>query len=257
MIKEKFNLKDKLVFITGGARGIGRGYAMALAEFGANLAIADNDFENAKKTASEIESSYNVKARAYYMDVRDSSSVKDVIKDVVSFFNRLDIAINNAGIAPRKNMVSEEISDEMWDDIMNVNLRGVFVCCREEALIMIKNGGGNIINTASMSSLVVNGVGHCQYNSSKAGVVMLTKCLAVEWAKYNIRVNCISPGYIFTEMINHEEGKGSHNKFIKLTPMNRLGQVEDLMGAIIFLASDASSFMTGHNLVIDGGYTLP
>lgn len=255
MIKKKFNLKGKVALITGAARGIGKGFAEALAEFGANVVIGDLNFESAKKTAYEIESQYNIDAVSLHLDVRSSDSVKKVVKNIINHFGKLDIAINNAGIATNKG--AENISDEMWDDLMAINLRGVFLCCREEAVVMIKSGGGNIINTASMSSLIVN---HPQkqshYNTSKAGVVMLTKSLAVEWASYNIRVNCISPGYILTEMNKRKEVSKLRNIWEKMTPVKRLGKVEDLMGAIVFLSSDASSFMTGHNLVIDGGFTL-
>lgn len=255
MIKEKFNLKGKTVFITGAARGIGRGFAQSLAEFGANLVIGDINLEGAQRTASELEEKFGIKAISMPLDVTSTDSVREAISQTVNHFGGLDIAVNNAGIASNED--AENISDDMWDELMNINLRGVFICCREESRVMIERGAGNIINTASMSSLIVNyPQKQSHYNASKAGVVMLTRSLAAEWAEKKIRVNCISPGYILTEMNRREEVKKYHKSWIEMTPMKRLGEVEDLMGAIAFLASDASSFMTGHNLVIDGGFTL-
>jgi len=168
-------------------------------------------------------------------------------------FGRIDILVNNAGICIHEN--AEDMTDEQWDAVMDVNLKGVFYCCRAVGKVMIKQGGGKIVNVASMSALIVNRPqNQVSYNASKAGVVMLTKSLAVEWAQYGIRVNAISPGYMLTEMTR----KVSHMfpLWEPMVPMRRLGEPEELRGALLFLVSDASSYVTGHNLIVDGGYTL-
>ena len=255
MLKEKFDLTGRVALVTGSARGIGRGYSEALAEYGATTVIADINGEGAEKTAKEIGSRFATESSALEMDVTRTDSVRKAVQETVARYGRLDIAVNNAGVSD--TVAAEEMSDATWDRLMSINLRGVFICCREEARAMRVSGGGSIINTASMSALVVN---HPQkqahYNASKAGVVMFTRSVAAEWIGDGIRVNCISPGYIMTEMNRRPQVQELHPFWIERTPIGRLGEVEDLMGAVVFLAADASAFMTGHNLVIDGGYTL-
>ena len=170
-------------------------------------------------------------------------------------FGSLDIGVNNAGVAA--NYSAEELGDKQWNELMKINLDGVFYCCREEGQLMLEAGGGCIENTASMSASIVNTPQkQSHYNASKAAVVMLTRSLAAEWADRNIRVNCISPGYILTEMNRKPHVVPLHQEWIGRTPMQRLGEVEDLMAAVVYLASPASAFMTGHDLIIDGGYAL-
>jgi len=255
MLKEKFNLTDKVAFIVGSARGIGTAYAQGLAEYGAKIVIADINFEGAKKTALEIKSDFNIETLPLKIDVTSSKSIKVAINNTLKHFGKLDIAINNAGVGSTEN--AEEITDKKWDWLMSVNLKGVFMCCREEGKVMIKNRSGVIINTASMSASIVNiPQNQTLYNTSKAGVLTLTKCLAAEWTKYNIRVNCISPGYMSTEMNMREPVRKLHKAWCDLTPMKRLGDVDELKGALVYLASNASTFTTGLNLIVDGGYVL-
>jgi NAD(P)-dependent dehydrogenase (short-subunit alcohol dehydrogenase family) len=255
MLREKFDLTGRIALVTGAARGIGKGYADALAEFGANIAVGDINEEGAERAAKDIASQWKVETLSVPMDVTSTESVQKAIGTVVKHFGKLDIGVNNAGIASTE--AGESITDEVWNRLMDINLKGVFVCCREEAKAMMKTGGGKIINTASMSASIVNTPQkQSHYNTSKAGVVMLTKSLAAEWVEYNIRVNCISPGYILTEMNRRPQVVDLHPAWIERTPMKRLGEVEDLMGAVVYLASDASAYTTGAELICDGGYTL-
>jgi NAD(P)-dependent dehydrogenase (short-subunit alcohol dehydrogenase family) len=249
------DLGGATAFVTGAARGIGKGYARALAEFGASVAIADVNEPGARETAEEIRKDFGVKTLALGVDVTDSRAVREALAAVIRAFGALDIGVNNAGVA--SNYGGEELTDEQWHGLMRINLDGVFYCCREEGKHMLSRGRGSIINTASMSGSIVNTPQkQAHYNASKAAVVMLTRSLAAEWADRGVRVNCISPGYILTEMNRKPHVVPLHATWKEKTPMGRLGEVEDLMAAVVYLASRASAFMTGHDLIIDGGYTL-
>ena len=256
MLREKFDLNGKIALVTGAGRGIGIAYAKALAEFGANLAIADINLDSAKETSELLKKEFNIDSISLYVDISKSNLVINMLEDIMKHFGKIDIAINNAG---NGNLASaENITDKMLDDVVDVNFKGTFLCCREEAKIMIKNGGGSIINIASQSGVVVNRPQrHAHYSAAKAAIIFMTKCLASDWAEYNIRVNCISPGYTLTQMTTRDEIKNLmeiwKNNHI---PMKRMATVEDLMGAALFLATDASSFVTGHNLIVDGGCTI-
>lgn len=251
-VKDLFSVEGQVAFVTGGGRGIGKVFCLALAEAGADVAVIDIDPETASQTAGEIEA-MGRRALAIKADVTKPEEVENAVQRTVERFGRIDILVNNAGICIHEN--AENMTDEQWEAVMDVNLKGVFNCCRAVGRVMIKQGGGKIINVASMSALIVNRPqNQVAYNASKAGVVMLTKSLAVEWARYGIRVNAISPGYTLTEMTK----KVSHlfPVWKPMIPMGRLCEPEELRGALLFLASDASSYVTGHNLVVDGGYTL-
>jgi len=250
-----FRLDGKNAIVTGAAQGLGKAMAQALAEAGANIVIADINLDLAEVTAREI-SNIGVKTRALKVDVTNPEDVNFMAKEVVSKLGSIDILVNNAGIV--RHSPAEIMSKKDWDDVINVNLTGVFLCSQAVGRFMIEKKKGKIINIASMSGLIVN---HPQpqvsYNASKAGVIMITKSLAAEWAQYNINVNAIAPGYMKTSMTAPFFEKEEYRKaWLEPTPMKRPGNPEELGGAVVYLASDASSFMTGQILVIDGGYTL-
>ena len=232
-----------MAIVTGGASGIGYETVKALQDSGAQTAIVDINPERGQKAAKELDTAF------FQADLTKSEQVKKVADQVQ------DIASNNAGIA--YNVPSEDCSDEDWLRVININLNAVFFCCREFGKIMLQQGKGSIINTASMSGIVSNTPQpQSAYNASKAGVIMLTKSLAGEWAKRGVRVNSISPGYIGTELTKMRMARTEwYNDWLKFTPMGRVGEPREVSAAVVFLASDASSFFTGSNLVVDGGYT--
>ena len=244
-----FRLDGRVAIVTGGASGIGYETVKALQDSGAQTAIVDINPERGQKAAKELDTAF------FQADLTKSEQVKKVADQVQQKYGRLDIAFNNAGIA--YNVPSEDCSDEDWLRVININLNAVFFCCREFGKIMLQQGKGSIINTASMSGIVSNTPQpQSAYNASKAGVIMLTKSLAGEWAKRGVRVNSISPGYIGTELTKMGMARTEwYNDWLKFTPMGRVGEPREVAAAVVFLASDASSFFTGSNLVVDGGYT--
>ena len=197
----------------------------------------------------------HIRAIPLAVDVSDQDRVQAMVGAVVERFGSLDIAFNNAGV--NFNSAAEDTAIEEWDRTFAVNLRGVFLCCQEEAKVMLPRGKGTIVNMASMSSIKVpHPQKQAAYNTSKAGVAHLTRSLACEWASRGVRVNALSPGLIQTDLLQSEALRPLTTEWIRQIPMNRFGQVADLQAAIVFLASDGSNYMTGHNLVIDGGQSL-
>lgn len=250
---ELFSLSGKKGFITGAARGIGKCLAEAFVEAGAEVAIVDMDLAEAKKTAEGISRKYNRRVIAIACNVTDAEDVRRMMDTYIREFGLIDFAVNNAGIA---NVVPAEVIDASdFKKVVDVNLNGVFLTAQAAAQHMIEsNHPGSIVNTASMSGHVVNVPQTiANYCASKGGVIMLTKALAVEWAQYHIRVNCVSPGYMATELV--AEMKEMHAEWIPRIPAGRLGTPEDLIGAYLYLVSDASRYATGTDLVVDGGYT--
>ena len=242
--------------MTGGARGLGKAMAESLAQAGSNIVIIDLDLKSAQLTADGL-ASEGVRTLALKGDVTDAGDVDRMVNEVLSQFGQIDVLFNNAGIAQWVN--AEEMRLEDWNRMMSVNLNSVFIVSKAVGKVMIKQQRGSIINTSSMSGVIVN-TPQCQaaYNVSKAGVIMLTKSLAYEWAKYNVRVNTIAPGYMETEMI--EQFRAEHKEKIdlwtKLTPMNRMGRPFELGGLAVYLASEASSYVTGAVCLVDGGYSI-
>jgi NAD(P)-dependent dehydrogenase (short-subunit alcohol dehydrogenase family) len=242
-------LDGRVAVITGGARGIGYETAKAFQESGAQAVIVDISADLGEKAAKGLGTDF------FQADLTKSDEVAKVADGIRRKHGRIDIAFNNAGIT--SNVPSEECSDEDWLRVINVNLNAVFFCCREFGKIMLEQGKGSIINTASMSGIISNTPQpQSAYNASKAGVIMLTKSLACEWAKRGVRVNSVSPGYIGTEMTKLGMSNPDwHRDWLNFTPMGRVGELREVAAAVIFLASDSSSFFTGSNLVMDGGYT--
>jgi NAD(P)-dependent dehydrogenase (short-subunit alcohol dehydrogenase family) len=242
-------LNGRIAVVTGGARGIGLESVKALKENGATVVIVDINNDAGTKAAQELDVDF------FQVDLTQANQVTRLAADVRSKHGRIDIAFNNAGIDV--NVPSEECTDEDWHKIIDINLSAVFYCCREFGKVMLEQGKGSIINTASMSGIISNTPQpQAAYNVSKAGVIMLTKSLAGEWAKRGVRVNSISPGYIGTEMTKRGMSNADwYRDWLQFTPMGRVGEPREVASVVVFLASDASSYFTGSNLVVDGGYT--
>ncbi|MEM6428244.1 MAG: glucose 1-dehydrogenase [Deinococcota bacterium] len=249
-----FDLTGKTAIVTGAGRGIGHAIARTLAQAGANIGVAEFDETAGQQAANDL-TTLGVQNHFVQTDVRDSSSVRAMVQAFKDHFGTLDIMVNNAGIA--RNTPSEDVTDDEWLEVMNVNLNGVFWCCRQIGRVMLEQGHGSIVNIASMSGMVANTPQpQSAYNASKAGVILLTRSLAVEWTGRGVRVNSVSPGYIGTEMTKlgmNTEGWGE--RWLDLTPMGKLGEPVDVANAVLYLASDAAAFSSGTNLVLDGGYT--
>ncbi|KAH1168243.1 hypothetical protein KIL84_003726 [Mauremys mutica] len=253
-ILDRLRLDGKVAYVTGGGQGIGRAFAHALGEAGAKVAIVDLVLAKAEVVAEEL-SLKGIKNMAIGADVSKPEDVQRILDAIVARWGTVHIACNNAGI--NMNSASEDTSLEEWDKTFNVNLRGLFLCCQAAGRIMLKQGYGKIINTASMASLIVP---HPQkqlaYNASKAGVVKLTQTLGTEWIDRGVRVNCISPGIVDTPLIHSEDLKPLVQRWLTNIPAGKLAQVTDLQAAVVYLASEASDYMTGHNLAIEGGQSL-
>ncbi len=253
-ILDRFRLDGKTALVTGAGRGIGQGYAHALAEAGADVAIVDIDAEAAQRVAEEIRA-LGRRSLAIVADVTRKADVQRMVDTIVQEWGKLDIGVNNAGIGGWAN--AEDMTEEEWDRVIDVNLKGVFLCAQAEARVMIPRRSGKIINTASMSGTIVNRPqNQVAYNASKAGVIHLTRSMAAEGARYVICVNSISPGYTYTPLVESPEVRDMIPLWLKDIPMGRMAQVSDLQGAVVYLASEASDYVTGHDLVIDGGYTV-
>ncbi len=250
-ILERFRLDGKVALVTGGGRGIGRSLSQALHEAGAITVIADIDAAAAVAAARELGGEEGL---CLGVDVTDSQAVAGMVETVVQRYGRIDIAVNNAGIARRGD--AESMPEQVWDSVVAVNLKGVFLCCQAEGRAMLEAGSGAIVNVASISARIVNRPqNQVNYNAAKAGVVQVTRSCAAEWAGRGVRVNCISPGHTVTPMTAPAiDDMG--DTWRENTPMGRLADPTDLQGALVFLASDAASYVTGHDLVVDGGYSI-
>lgn len=254
-IQGLFSLKGRVAVVTGGGRGIGKFIATGLAEAGANVAVASRKVNNCIEVAKKLEV-LGVKALPVKCDLEKVEDIDHLVNATMESFGRIDILVNNAGLtwgAP-----TLEYPLDKWEKVINVNLRAVFLLCRNVANIMAKQKQGKIINVTS----VLGFLGATEemnpavaYNASKGGINALTFDLAVKLAKYNINVNAIAPGYFDTDLLDYAKGDaGFLKKFIDKIPMARLGGEDDIKGAAVFLASDASNYLTGHILCVDGGY---
>lgn len=249
---ESLSLKGKVALVTGATKGIGRGIVEGFAKSGADLVVVSRNQEDCEKVAREIES-YGANVLPHAADIRKLDSIDELIQATVKKFDKIDILVNNAGAAITKS--PESLKEEEWDFIVDLNLKGAFFTAQRIGLYMIKQNFGKIINIGSIFSFVgdANIVAYC---ASKGGLIQMTRSLALAWAKYNIQVNALAPGYIETEL-NYEvlNDEKVHKHLMRNTPVRRLGKVDDVVGAAVYLASPASDYMTGQSIVVDGGWT--
>lgn len=248
---ELFSLKGKVAVVTGGNRGLGKTFALSLAKMGADVVIVGRDELKNLSVIKEIES-YGRRAISLSVDLQDISAIKRMVETVKNEFRKIDILVNNAGVS--KTGLALDVEEEEWDKIMDLNVKSLFFCSRAIAKEMKEQKSGKIINIASVVG-AVGDIGISPYTASKAAVINLTRSLALEWARFGIQVNAIGPAYIETEM-NSEALSNSkvREKIINKTPMGRLGKAEELEGALLLLASDASSYITGQTIFVDGGW---
>jgi 2-deoxy-D-gluconate 3-dehydrogenase len=252
-IQNPFDLTGKVAVVTGGNGGLGLGIAMGLASAGANIVIAARSVEKTAQALEDIRA-LGVEAHGITVDVTKEPAVQQMVTDTIDHMGRLDILVNNSGIAVRAQ--PQNLTAAQWDSVMDVNLRAAFIASKEAYPHLLKNGGGKIINIGSMYSLFGSDWGS-PYAASKGGIVQLTKSLAVAWAKDNIQVNAILPGWFVTDLTRGiEEGDPErHDNVSRRIPTGRWGDPSELGGAAVFLASQASNYVTGSTLTVDGGYS--
>jgi NAD(P)-dependent dehydrogenase (short-subunit alcohol dehydrogenase family) len=255
MVLEKFSLAGQVGIVTGGGQGLGKVFCLAFAQAGADIVVAEINRQTGPQMVHEIQS---IGRRALYVptDVRQRESVESMVQSALSEYGQIDFLMNNAGIT--KWCEAENAPEEDWRDVVDVNLNGLFYCSQAVARHMIERRRGRIINIASMSGMIVNRPQpQASYNATKAAVIHLTKSLAAEWAPYNIRVNAIAPGYMDTPMARPFFDDPQYGGvWIDAIPMKRPGKPEELAPVAVLLASEASSYMTGTTVVIDGGYSV-
>ncbi|MBN2655110.1 MAG: 3-oxoacyl-[acyl-carrier-protein] reductase [Nitrospirae bacterium] len=241
-------MKGQTAIITGGARGIGKSIAAAFAAQGVNIAVVDVNIDAAAETAAELQQS-GVRSAAYKTDVSSSKDVASLFESVVKEFGSVDILVNNAGIT--KDGLMLRMKEEDWDAVININLKGTFLCTKEAVKVMAKQKYGRIINVASIVAFIGN-AGQANYSASKAGIVGLTKTTAKEYASRGITANAIAPGFIVTAMTDALPDNVKQDMFRNI-PMGKFGTVDDVSNAILFLASPASGYITGQVIHVNGG----
>ncbi len=250
---EDFSLKGKVALVTGGSRGIGKAIAVGLAKAGADVALASRKLPDLEQVAQEIKE-VGRKSLVVATHVARLDEINNLISKVKGEFGKIDILVNNAGTNPTMD-TAMDLEERAWDSVMNLNLKGLFFISQAVARVMKENGGGKIINIASDQGITPSILP--VYSISKAGVIMETKVMANEWAKYNIRVNCIAPGLTKTRFSEALWGNPDILQSAMMrTPMKRIAEPEEIVGAAIYFASDASSYVTGQVLAIDGGATI-
>lgn len=243
-----FRLDGKVVLVTGASRGIGRGLALALAEVGATLAVSARDEAALTELSAALPGSLVVP-----MDMRSVSSIRAGVARVEQHFGRVDVLVNNAGLGA--NQAALEVSEAEWDELMDVNLKGLFFCAQAAARGMVERGYGRIVNMSSQAS-VVGIVDHAVYCASKGGVNQLTRVMALEWSKRGVTVNAVGPTFIYTPGTAERLDRPDYREqVLRRIPANQIGDISDVAGAVIYLASDAARLVTGTCLLVDGGWT--
>ncbi|OZJ06144.1 hypothetical protein BZG36_00960 [Bifiguratus adelaidae] len=253
---QSFCLRGKVAAVTGGSRGIGLAVVKALAAAGADVAITYVSSDATHETARQVSQEFGVKCLAYKAEITDHVAIAGALNAIAKDYGKLDILVANAGISANGN--TEDFDPDLFKRIHDVNVNGVFFTIQAGAKIMLKQGGGNIITMSSISASIVNRPQfQAAYNSSKAAVSMLTKCVATEWATRGVRVNAVCPGYVLTDMTNEfiSKNEAMGKQWQELTPLKRFGTPEEIGGAVVWLASDASSYVVGAEITVDGGYS--
>jgi NAD(P)-dependent dehydrogenase (short-subunit alcohol dehydrogenase family) len=253
--QEKGSFAGKVAFVTGAANGIGRSTAIAFAREGANVVVADISEQGNRETVRMIEE-LGGQALAVTCNVTRAEDVRLAMEKTIDTFGRLDFAFNNAGVE-HPSTPAADITEETWDRVIDINLKGVFLCMKYEIPLMLKQGGGAIVNTSSGAG-VKGFKGGVSYGASKYGVIGMTKCAALDYADANIRINVVCPGIIDTPMMDRFTGGTAEgrDRVIAQEPVGRMGSPEEIAAAVIWLCSDAAAFVVGHAMVIDGGQTV-
>jgi len=249
-----FDLSGRTALVTGAGSGIGQRIAMGLAQCGADVALVDRRTDDGLEQTAEFISGTGRRSVRIAADVTSQEAMRAAVERTEADLGPLGLAVNAAGIA--NAAPCEEMSEDQYQGLMDINMKGVWLSCQAEARAMIANGkGGSIVNIASMSGIIVNrGLNQVHYNASKAGVIHMTKSMAMEWVGRGIRVNSISPGYTATPMNTRPEMVHQTKEFESQTPMKRMASVDEMVGPAVFLLSDASSYCTGIDLLVDGGF---
>jgi NAD(P)-dependent dehydrogenase (short-subunit alcohol dehydrogenase family) len=254
VFNEKFSLENRTAVVTGAGSGIGRAIAVAVAEMGAGVGCVDLSGSDVEGVAAQIRESGG-RATSADADVTRPQDMVDAVAAVENTLGPISLAVNAAGIA--NSAPAEDMPVDQWQKVLDVDLTGVFLSCQAEGNAMMRNGGGAIVNIGSMSATIANrGLLQAHYNTAKAGVVHLGRSLAWEWAPHGIRVNSVSPGYTNTPMTRRPEQASAMAGYAKDTPLGRNAEPEDIAGPVVFLLSDAASFVTGIDLLVDGGFVI-
>ena len=254
MATGRFDLSGRVAVVTGGASGLGAAIVRGLCEFGSRVAVCDVAVEAAEKIAEEMVGLGAV-AWAYGLDIRDPHSVKACVAEIAEHAGPISVLVNSAGIAARRPAVDMDLGD--WQRVIDVNLNGSWYCTQAVGRRMVDQRAGSIVTIGSVVGEVGIDTGNVNYAASKAGLIGMTKCLAVEWAPYSVRVNLVAPTHFRTPLVSKaiRDNVATEQRFVDNIPLGRLGEPEEIVGAVVYLASDAASMVTGHVLNVDGGHT--